>query len=74
MGPQLDHLGYTGPVYSDLYEFACAFYRPFEQHSRNYPNYKDDLTATAAVGNESGPFLRGNPDVIQLKVGTKLRM
>ena len=30
IGMQFDHLGYTAPVYTDLYEFACAFYRPFE--------------------------------------------
>ena len=30
IGPQFDYLGYTAPVYTDLYEFSCSFYRPFE--------------------------------------------
>lgn len=30
IGPQFDHLGYTAPVYTDLYEYSCGFYRAFE--------------------------------------------
>ena len=29
IGPEFSHLGYTKPKYSDLYDFSCAFYRPF---------------------------------------------
>ena len=30
IGKQFDRLGYTAPVYTDLHEFTCGFYRPFE--------------------------------------------
>lgn len=75
IGPQFDHLGYTAPVYTDLYEYSCGFFRAFEQHTRQYPEYTDaGLIATDAQGSSSSSFLRGDPDVIQLKVGSKLRM
>lgn len=74
MGPQFDHLGYTEPVYTDLHEFTCSFYRPFEQHTRTYPDYKDLPESETDNANDNPSFLRRNPDVIQLKVGSKLMM
>lgn len=29
IGAEFSHLGYTAPVYSDLYDYSCAFFRPF---------------------------------------------
>ena len=74
MGLQFDHLGYTAPVYTDLNEFSCAFYRPFSQHTREYPDYGENELTTATESNDGLPTLRGGPDVIQLKVGSKLLM
>ena len=72
VGPQFDHLGYTAPVYTDLHEFSCAFYRSFEQHSREYPDYGEGESSDQENGDAA--TLRANPDVIQLKVGSVLKM
>ena len=72
IGPQFDHLGYTAPVYTDLNEFSCAFYRPFVQHEKKYPDYAEGEKAASASSSQT--VLRGDPDIIQLKVGDKLIM
>ena len=66
IGRQFSHLGYTEPVYTDLYEFACGFYRPFTQSERKYPDYGEEgLIATyAETKSPDTPFLRQSPDVI----------